>query len=105
MFRSDSPADVRYPLVSSHPTSFTLENAMPEESGWYICETDLYMSFVYINITIPLPPPIPQRPRNIVNLITPPERKTDTPAPTGDKLQVYTTFQQAWQDKEVTSQK
>ena len=80
--RSDSPEEVRYPLVSNHPVTFTLENAMPEESGWYICETDLYVSFVYINISLPPPPPSPGA-RSIVSLMrpAPPERKTETPAP------------------------
>ena len=63
--RSDSPEDVRYPLVSDIPGIFTLVNAMPEETGWYICETDLYQSFVYLNIvfnTHPPPPPPPPPP-------------------------------------------
>ena len=81
--RSDSPEEVRFPLVSDQPGIFTLHNAMPEESGWYICETDFYQSFVYLNILIsthpaPPPPPPPQPPvlRNFVTTRTPP-----TPAP------------------------
>merc|ERR1711953_1487949 len=83
--RSDSPEDVRYPLVSTHPVIFTLHNAMPEETGWYICETDYYQSYVYVNIVIntpphppfPTPPPTPKF-RKMVSSTTP-ARPTPVP--------------------------
>ena len=75
---------------------------MPEESGWYICETDLYQSFVYLNISVAQPPsppspispisPTPPPPpvKNVFKLITtaPPVRQTvkETPAPVSHNL-------------------
>ena len=77
--RSDSPEDVRYPLVSNHPVIFTLDNAMPEETGWYICETDYYQSYVYVHIAINTPQPQPSLLRKIVASSTTPP--TSPPAP------------------------
>ena len=70
--RSDSTEEVRYPLVSNHPVIFTLDNAMPEETGWYICETDYYQSYVYVHIAINTPQPQPSVLRKIVASSTAP---------------------------------
>ena len=90
---------MRYPLVSHHPVTFRLENAMPEESGWYICETDLYQSYVYLNISVSQPPPPPSPPfppspkppppvKNVFELITtaPPVRQTVKETPVSHNL-------------------
>ena len=70
---------------------------MPEESGWYICETDLYLSFVYLNISVsqppsppsPISPPPPPPPvKNVFELITtaPPVRQTVKETPVSHNL-------------------
>ena len=70
---------------------------MPEESGWYICETDLYQSYVYLNISVSQPPsppspisPTPPPPpvKNVFKLITtaPPVRQTVKETPVSHNL-------------------
>ena len=88
--RSDSPEEEspRFPLVSSHPVIFTLDNAGPEETGWYICETDYYQSYVFVNIVTNIntntntpPPPPPPRPSLLRNIVSSRSPATSSPAP------------------------
>ena len=73
---------------------------MPEESGWYICETDLYQSYVYLNISVSHPPSPPSPPspisptpppppvKNVFKLTTtaPPVRQTVKETPVSHNL-------------------
>ena len=58
LLQAGSPGSVTFPLVSDQPDIFTLSNAIPEESGWYICGQRPLLQGQYLGL-----PSSPKTPR------------------------------------------
>ena len=94
---------------------------MPIDSGWYWCDTDFYQLILYLDIKSPrshlfLPSDILSSPTSVEDLgdedygiqVLQTERPA-VPSPmlpqrkgTADQMQVYGTYQNKWQDKQVS---
>ena len=96
-----------------------VQEAMPVDSGWYWCDTDFYQFILYVDIKIPrsnlfLPSDILSSPSSgedpghqDYDVQTKPPT-TSSPSVllhqkkgTADQMQVYGTYQNKWQDKQV----
>ena len=96
-----------------------VQEAMPVDSGWYWCDTDFYQFILYVDIKTPrsnlfLPSDILSSPSSgedpghqDYDVQTKPPT-TSSPSVllhqkkgTADQMQVYGTYQNKWQDKQV----